>query len=110
MKVLFCGQADGFDATAIRALPDLSPGAMPAHAPSLVALTSDDDTRLSAELRVARLRSQVAVIRTVADHIEHLARWSNVDGLREQAVEEMGRLGGRLIGAAAALTDLRRTP
>jgi hypothetical protein len=83
---------------------------MPAHVPSLAALTSDDDAGLSAELRLGQLRSQVAVIRTLADHVEHLARWGNVDGLREQIIEEMGRMGGRLLEAAAALSELRRTP
>jgi hypothetical protein len=120
MKVPFCGLENGVTATVVRASPDvreasrplycLSRGTVPAHVPSLAALTSDDDTQLSAELRLGQLRSQAAVIRTLADHVEHLARWGSVDGLREQIIEEMGRLGGQLLEAAAALTDLRRTP
>jgi hypothetical protein len=118
MKVLFCELADGFNATAIRALPDSIRRCMPAHVPSLAALTSDDGTRLSAELRLAQLRSQVAVIRTLADHVEHLARWSNVDGLREQIIEDDGapgrqtsRSGGRAHRFAAdAMKHWGRAP
>jgi hypothetical protein len=47
---------------------------MLAHIPSLAALESEDDDRLGAELQLARLRSQVAVVRTIADEVEHLAR------------------------------------
>lgn len=58
---------------------------MLSHLPSLAALESDDD-RLGAELRLARLRSQVAVVRTVADEVEHLAQRGDADGLRAQLV------------------------
>jgi hypothetical protein len=67
---------------------------------SLSALESDNEDRLPAELRLARLRSQLAVIRTLADHIEHLARPQDADGLGHQIVEEMARLGCRLLEAS----------
>jgi hypothetical protein len=76
---------------------------------SLSTLESDDEDRLAAELGLARLRSQLAVIRTLADHIEHLARPQDTDGLGHQIVEEMARLGCRLIEAAASLTQSPRS-
>ena len=78
---------------------------MLAHMPSLAALESDDDDRLGAELELARLRSQLAVVRTVCDEVEHLTRPRDADGPRTQLVEEMARLGCRLLDAAASLTE-----
>jgi hypothetical protein len=76
------------------------------YIPSLAALQSNDDGRLTAELRLARLRSQVAIIRSLADQVEHLARPENTDGLSEQLVEEMARLGCMLLETAGALTTV----
>jgi hypothetical protein len=81
---------------------------MPAHMPSMDALDSHDDGLLNAELRLARLRSQVAVVRTIADHVERLARPPEADGLKGQLVEEMARLGCCLVEAAAALVERSR--
>jgi hypothetical protein len=75
--------------------------------PSLATLESIDDDLLTAELRLVRLREQVAVVRTIADHVEHFAEPQNADGFSEQVLEEMARLGCRLLEAAAAMT---RTP
>jgi hypothetical protein len=75
--------------------------------PSLASLESNDDDLLATELWFVRLREQVAVVRTIADHIDHFAEPGNADGLREQVLEEMTRLGCRLLEAAAAMT---RTP
>ena len=72
--------------------------------PTLTTLESNDDGRLTAELRLGRLRTQVAVVRTLADQIELLVRPHHVDGLSEQLVEEMARLGCVLFEAAAELT------
>jgi len=72
--------------------------------PSVVTLESNDDRQLSAELRLARVRTQVAVVRTLADEIELLVRRRLVDGLSEQLVEEMARLGCQLVETAAELT------
>jgi hypothetical protein len=76
---------------------------MPAHIPSLAALESSDDGPLVAELRLARLRSQAAVVRALADHVEHLSRAGDADGIGDQIIEEMARLGCRLLEAAGAL-------
>ena len=82
---------------------------MLAHMPSLAALESADDDRLGVELQLARLRSQVAVVRTIADEVEHLMRPRDADGVRAQLVEEMARLGCRLLEAAASLTEPPRS-
>jgi hypothetical protein len=80
------------------------------HAPiPASALEGDYECRLAAELRLARLRSQLAVIRTLADHVEHLARPQDTDGLGQQIIEEMARLGCQLLEAAASLTQSRRS-
>jgi hypothetical protein len=76
---------------------------MRAHIPSLAALESDDGGALVAELRLARLRSQVAIVRALADHVEYLARPQDTKELGDQVIEEMARLGSRLLEAAAAL-------
>lgn len=78
---------------------------MSAHLPSLDALESHDDDRLRAELRLARLRSQVAVVRTIADEVEVLARPHDADGLRAELIEEMSRLGCLLLEALASLSE-----
>jgi hypothetical protein len=64
------------------------------------------DNPLAAELRLARLRTQVAILRTLADHIDDVARPRDADGLSSQLIEEMTRLGCRLIEAAASMTSL----
>src|SRR5580704_10314543 len=79
------------------------PGMIFAHIPSLAALDSNDDERLAADLRFGRLRSQAAAIRALADCVEHLTRAADADGLGEQLVEEMTRLGCRLLEFAGAL-------
>jgi hypothetical protein len=60
------------------------------------------------ELRLARLREQVAVVRTIADQIDHFAEPGNADGFSEQVLEEMTRLGCRLLETAAAMTRAPR--
>lgn len=78
-------------------------GMMLARIPSLQALESDDNDRLAQELRLGRLRAQVAIVRALADAVEHLARPGDTDGLGNQVIEEMARLGCRLLEAAEAL-------
>ncbi len=63
-----------------------------------------DDCELTAERRLARLRGQVAVLRTLMDNVDHFACAEDADGLSEQLVEEMARLGCRLLEAAASMT------
>ena len=70
---------------------------MPTYIPSLAALESDDDAQLVAEIRLARLRSQVAIVRSLADHVEHLARPLGAEGLSQQLLEEMERTGHLLL-------------
>jgi len=57
---------------------------------------------LDAELKLARVRAQVAVVRTLTDHIERFAHVADLEGLREQVVEEMARLECRLYEASMA--------
>jgi hypothetical protein len=73
------------------------------HIPSIIALEADDDGRLVAELRLARLRSHAAVVRTLADQVEYLSRSGDADGIGDQLIEEMAQLGCRLLETAAAL-------
>jgi len=72
--------------------------------PSVITLESNDDGQLTAELRLGRLRTQVAVVRTLADQAESLVSPRHMDGLNEQLIEEMARLGCRLLEAAVTLT------
>jgi hypothetical protein len=79
---------------------------MPAQSPSVAALESTQDGPLAAGgSRLVNLRSQAAVVRTLADQVEQLSRAADFDGLGGQLVEEMARLGCRLLEAAAALAD-----
>jgi hypothetical protein len=72
---------------------------MPSEIPSLAALESNEDGPLLAELRMVRLRSQAAVLRALADHVEQLSRAVDAGGLCLQIIEEMARLGRRLLEA-----------
>ncbi len=74
-----------------------------AHLPSLESLEANDDAQISAELCLARLRAQVAVVRTLADHIERFASPGNADGMTRQILDETARLGRRLCEAAASI-------
>lgn len=78
---------------------------MLAQVPAPSALESEDDDRLTPDARFAKVRAQVAVVRALADQIEHLSRSQDADGLGEQLVEEMSRLGCRLREAAASFTE-----
>ena len=69
--------------------------------PSPILLDSHDGGSLG--LRLARVRSQVAVIRTLADHVEALARVGDASAIAEQLIEEMAHLGCRLLETAGAL-------
>jgi hypothetical protein len=71
---------------------------------------SKDDGRLAVEAQLKRVRTQVAAVRAVADHAEQLAQAAAVDRLTEQLVEEMARLGCRLLEAAVSLADATRRP
>jgi|SRR5579872_4075351 len=75
------------------------------HIPSPGAMESNDKRPLAADPRLARLRSQVALVHTLADHVERLTRFGEADGLGEQLIEEIARLGCRLLEAAASLAE-----
>ena len=78
---------------------------MPAHTPSSPP-HSPDAVRLEAEIQLGPLYSQVAVVRALADQVEFLARSAISGGLDEQLVEEMTRLGCRLLESAASLSKV----
>jgi hypothetical protein len=78
---------------------------MPTQAPSGAALESGQRGLFAAAPQLVNLRSQVAVVRTLADQVEQLSRAADVDDLGTQMIEEMARLGCRLLEAAAALAD-----
>ena len=72
--------------------------------PSIRALRSADDRLLADELRVATLKSQSAVVRTLLDEIDRAVPQAFAAvALREQLVEELTRLGARVFDAAAAI-------
>jgi ribosomal protein L29 len=70
----------------------------------LVPSEPKDEDCQATELQLTRLRAQVAIVRMLTDQIEHFARAKHIDGLSEQLIEEMRRLGCRLIEAAASMT------
>jgi hypothetical protein len=51
----------------------------------------------------------VAIVRTLADQVEHFARQADADELSSQLIEEMARLGCRLFEAAAPMTKSQRS-
>ncbi|HEY3820148.1 MAG TPA: hypothetical protein VGL81_23450 [Polyangiaceae bacterium] len=77
---------------------------LPEHLPSLRALSAGDDRILADELRILAARQQLAIVRTISDEMEWcLAHRVATNGLREQLVEELARLGCRSVEAAAVL-------
>ena len=55
--------------------------------------------------RLARLRAQAAVVRTLADHVDHFSPLGGAADLSEQLIEEMARLGCGLLDAAASMAS-----
>jgi hypothetical protein len=79
------------------------------HLPSVLALTSENNELLSAELRILAARRQIAVVRTIADQLESvLANSATFGGLRDQLVEEVARLAYRSLEAASEM--VRQAP
>lgn len=76
------------------------------YTPALSVLQSDDDGLLTAGLELIKLRSQLAVVRALADHLEYLTRRGDAEGLGTQLVEEMARLGCQLLEAASSPSSL----
>jgi hypothetical protein len=77
---------------------------MTVYLPSLKALNEPDDGLLREELKLVTVRQQVAVARTLADQVEGITSPHKVHTLRAQLVEEMARLGCRLLEGAATLS------
>jgi hypothetical protein len=76
------------------------------HLPSVEALTSNDEERLAAELRLSEVRAQVELARSLVDQLEVGAGDAEHDGV----AEELARLGCRLVEVASDLaTRARRT-
>ncbi len=74
---------------------------------SLAALESDNSAQTVTGPRVIRLRTQVAVVRALADQVKHSSRRENASGRRENAselgeqlAEEITRLEGQLLEVA----------
>jgi hypothetical protein len=67
-----------------------------------VTLTASRDGASPTETHLGRIRSQVAIVRALADAAECLAR-PGAEGVGDQLVEEMARLGCRLLESAGAL-------
>jgi hypothetical protein len=53
--------------------------------------------------RLARLRAQAAVVRTLAEHVDHCTSSRKAHWLTEQLIEEMARLGCRILEVAASM-------
>jgi hypothetical protein len=77
---------------------------MPNARPSLIARYASDEGRLYEEVRVLAVREQAAIVRALADELEALAPWGTTGTLRQQLVEELARLGCRILETAATLS------
>jgi hypothetical protein len=64
-------------------------------------------TAMAASFPGAHLRAQVAVVRALADQVDHLPRDLREEGLRSQLIEELARLGCLLIEEAGSLAAAR---
>jgi hypothetical protein len=78
---------------------------MPVQVLSVTPLECRHVRPLATNPRSVNLRSQVAVVRALADQVEQLSLAADADGLGTQMVEEMARLGCRLLETAAALAE-----
>jgi hypothetical protein len=78
---------------------------MSRHLPSVHALCAPEDGLLHQELRCLAVREQAALVRALAAELECLAPWGATLSRRQQLVEELARLGCRLLEAAASLSE-----
>jgi hypothetical protein len=79
---------------------------MKTHLPSVQALGASDDRLLRDELRCLAVREQAALVRSLAEQVEHLGPWGAQPSLRAQLVEELARLGCRALEVAAAMSEM----
>lgn len=86
------------------------------HLPSVEALVADDDDRVIAELRLLEAREHVAHAKELLDRAERLVppRAHDADGVgapspdpAEHVVEELARLGCKMVEIASALSRVR---
>jgi len=76
---------------------------------SIHALCSSDDALLARELRVASIRSQCAVVRTLLDEVDRLSPSSMTqEAMSAQLADELARLGRCILEAAAARSHGQR--
>lgn len=54
-------------------------------------------------------RIQAAVVRALLDEVERIENPRTREDITDQLVEELARLGGRLLEAASAMTPMERT-
>jgi hypothetical protein len=79
------------------------------HVPSLRAQTYDDE-RLREDLALFAVRQQVAIVRAFADELKRLTSREGTRGLCEQFVEELARLGCRILETAATASRTMEPP
>jgi hypothetical protein len=82
----------------------------PRTLPALATLASNDDSQLAAELQLAGLREQAAVVRALTDEVEHLTRAEEAVGAGDRLAKEMARLGCRLFEVASSLSRSSAAP
>jgi hypothetical protein len=76
------------------------------HLPSLRALQTSDDEQLHEEFSLLAVREQVAIVRALADELERLTAQGRMRGRCEQFVEELARLGCRILETAATASRM----
>jgi hypothetical protein len=86
------------------------------HLPSIETLTSSDDERLIAELRLSEARDQVAYAKELLDAVElyvppeNGAHPQNESAVVPAVAEELARLGCRIVEIASALSKTQDAP
>ncbi len=74
------------------------------HLPSVEALTANDDSLLTAELKVSEVKEQLEIARALIDAIEQRDLLSDLEHVSDpRLVEEIARLGKAFVTIAAAL-------
>lgn len=79
------------------------------HLPSIAALTGNDDERLMTELKVREVREHVAAARSLLDAVDELSACGRSledeqTETTELAVEELARLGCKIVELAGAIS------
>lgn len=79
--------------------------------PPLVMLESNDEAPIDdAQLRCSRMRSDLSVIRAVAQQVARISSAACAEGLDDQLVEEMAQRVSGLLEAAASLAHASAQP